>query len=244
MTETSTSDAPVAASKSLPARLIGVLTSPRATYADIAARPRWFGALAFVTLVGAATIFAFLSTEVGREAMLDQQVRTMESFGMRLTDAQYSRMQEGLQFARYTGAVGQIVAMTVAALIISGIAVGVFNAMLGGDGTFKQVFSIVAHSGVLMTLAQLFGIPLAYARESLSSSTNLGIFFPFLDESSFAARFLGSIDLFYIWWIVTLAIGFGVLYRRRTGPIAATMFVVYAVIALVVAAIRTALSGA
>jgi len=119
-----------------------------------------------------------------------------------------------------------------------------FNAFLGGDAKFKQVFAVVCHSGVVISLAQIFGLPLAYARGSLSSATNLAVFLPFLDESSFAARFLGAIDLFYIWWIVSLSIGLGVLYRKRTASIATTMLVVYAVIALLIAAIRTALSGA
>ena len=119
-----------------------------------------------------------------------------------------------------------------------------FNALLGGDAKFKQVYAVVAHSGVVITLAQLFGLPLAYARETMSSTTNLAVFLPFLDEASFAARFLGSIDLFQIWWLVSVSIGFGVLYRKRTGPIATTMLIMYVAIALTIAAIKTALAGA
>ena len=44
--------------------------------------------------------------------------------------------------------------------------------------------------------------------------------------------------------MLSLAIGLGVLYRKRTGPIATTMFVVYAAIALIIAAIKTASTGA
>ena len=52
-------------SKSLPARIVGVLLAPRATYADISARPRVVGALVFVVLVSIAATFTFLSTEAG-----------------------------------------------------------------------------------------------------------------------------------------------------------------------------------
>jgi hypothetical protein len=78
----------------------------------------------------------------------------------------------------------------------------------------------------------------------MSSSTSLAIFLPMLDDTSFPGRLLWSIDLFRIWWIVSLAIGFGVLYKRRTGPIAGTMLAIYAVFAVVVAAVMTSLSGA
>jgi len=244
VTETRTADAASSTPKSLAARVVGVIISPRDTYANVAAHPRWFGVLAVIVLIGATGVFTLMSTDVGKAAAIDQQVRMMESFGMKLTDAQYARLEQGMNRAPYTGAIGQAITLPLAAAIIAGILLGIFNALLGGDAKFKQVFAVVCHSGVVISLAQIFGLPLAYARESLSSATNLAVFLPFLDESSFAARFLGTIDLFQIWWIVSLSIGLGVLYRKRTAPIATTMLVVYAVIALVIAAIRTALSGA
>src|SRR5690349_7631874 len=79
--------AAAAPAKSLPSRVIGVLLAPRATYASVAARPRWFGVLAFIVLLGAAGTYIFLSTEVGRNAMVDQQIETMRSFGVQLNDA-------------------------------------------------------------------------------------------------------------------------------------------------------------
>lgn len=244
MTETTTADMASSGPKSLPARIPGVLFTPRDTYADVAANPRWLGVLAFIVIVGAVGVFIFASTDVGEQAMLDQQVRTMESFGMKLTDAQYAVLEQRAERAPYFGAIGQAVTLPLLAAIIAGILLGVFNALLGGDARFKQVFAVVCHSGVVISLAQIFGLPLAYARETMSSATNLTVFLPFLDENSFAARFLGTIDLFQVWWMVSLAIGLGVLYRKRTGPIATTMLIVYAAIALVLAAIRTALSGA
>ena len=87
-------------------------------------------------------------------------------------------------------------------------------------------------------------MPLDYARETLSSPTNLAVFLPFLDESSFLARMLGSIDLFVIWWAINVSIGLAVLYRKRTGPIATTLIVIYVTIGLVIAAVKTALAGA
>ena len=87
-------------------------------------------------------------------------------------------------------------------------------------------------------------LPLDYAKQSMSSTTTLSVFMPFLNDNTFPARFFGFIDLFRIWWIVNLAIGIGVLYKRRTTPIATTMLVLYAVIALIVAAVGLALSGA
>jgi hypothetical protein len=239
-----TSEQTATGSKSLAARIIGVVVAPRATYADVAARPRVLGALAFVLAVIVAATFVFLSTEVGQQASLDNQIRQMESFGRTVSDAQYEQMERLAPYSRYFAAGFQLVLMPLMALVVAGVAFAVFNAALGGDATFKQVYAVVVHSGVLLVLQGLFGLPLAYARESLTSATNLGVFFPFLDDNTFAARLLGSIDVFLIWWIVSLAIGLAVLYRRRTAPVATTMLIVYVAIGLVIAAIKTATSGA
>jgi hypothetical protein len=245
VTQTVVPDRPRASvSRSLPARIAGVLFSPRATYADVAVRPRALGVLMFVVLVGTLAVFLFLSTDVGKDAFIDQQVQQRESFGRPVTDAQYEQLERIAPYAPYFGAVFQLVSLPLLGAVIAGIALAVFNALLGGEATFKQVFAIVAHSGVVLSLMQLFGLPLAYAQKTISSATSLAVFAPFLDESSFAARLLGAVDLFMIWWIISLAIGLGVLYRKRTGPIATTMMILYVAIAIVIAVVKTAMSGA
>jgi len=238
-----TSERAATGSKSLGARIIGVVIAPRATYADVGARPRVFGALVFVLAVIVAATFVFLSTEVGQQASLDNQVRQLESFGRTVSDQQYQQMERMAPYSRYFAAGFQLVLLPVMALMVAGVAFAVFNAALGGDATFKQVYAVVVHSGVILPVQALFGLPLAYARETLSSATSLAVFFPFLDENTFAAQLLGSIDLFLIWWIVSLAIGLGVLYRKRTGTIATTLLVIYVAIGLIIAAIKTAAPG-
>jgi len=225
------------------ARLTGVLTSPRAVYTDVVAHPRSFGILAVILAVVIASTAAFLSTEVGRTALVDEQIRALESFGRTVTDAQYQRFEQMAPYAPYLSAAGQLVSLPLAALAISGIVYVVFNALFGGDASFKQLFAVVAHSGVVIGLKQVVVLPLDYARESLSSATNLAVFLPMLDETSFAARLLGTVDLFHIWWALNLAIGLGILHRRRTAPIATGVLVVYAAIVLVVAVVTTVLSS-
>ncbi len=244
MPQTATPAVSGTAAKGFPARILGIIFAPRATYADVAARPAWLGAMLVVLVLTGGSTFAFLSTDIGKNAMLDQQRQTMESFGVKLNEQAMQRMEEGAGRAPYFAVISQAVFLPVAALAVAGIVLAVFNAILGGDARFKQVFAIVVFSGVIFALGAIFVLPLDYARETMSSPTTLSVFLPFLEENSFLARFLGSIDLIRVWWFVSLSIGLAVLYRKRTGPIAVTMLVVYAVIALVVAAIQSALSGA
>jgi len=113
----------------------------------------------------------------------------------------------------------------------------VFNALLGGDASYKQVLAINAHAGAVSLVQTLFVVPLNYFRESLSSATNLGVFVQFLDDTNYVARVLGWFDLFIIWNLIVTAIGLSVLYKRKTAPIFWSFMAIYAVIALVGAAL-------
>ena len=243
MTQTMTATVPAAGSKSLAARILGVLFAPRATYADVAASPRWLGVFLTVFLVMSAAATAFVATEVGRTAVVDQQIAQSEAYGRTVSQVQVDALERMSANYVYFAPVFQFFGQTIAMLIVAGLAFAVFTALLGGDATFKQVFAIVAHSGVVLAALSLFTTPLAYARESVSGATNLAVFLPFLDERSFAARMLGAIDLIYIWWMISLAIGLGVLYRKRTAPIATSLLAIYAAIGLIIAVIKTVMSG-
>jgi hypothetical protein len=230
--------------KSIAARFVGIITSPKETFQSVVAHPHWFGMLAITTLIVAACTAAPMFTEAGREAALDKQVSQMESFGVQVNDHMYDRMQAGMRMAPYTTAGSIIVLTPIIALILTGILFAVFNAVLGGEATFKQLFTVWAHAGVISALGQLFTAPLNLARGAVGSATNLGVLLPMLDEGSFLGRLFGMVDLFVIWSLIVLAIGLGVLYRRKTQPIVLGFFGVYAVIAVVIAAVMSRLGGA
>ncbi|HYM23287.1 MAG TPA: hypothetical protein VEU08_08765, partial [Vicinamibacterales bacterium] len=106
------------------------------------------------------------------------------------------------------------------------------------------VYAVVVHSYVVTTIATVVKLSIGYGKGTMSGLTNLALFAPFLDDNSMPAHFLGAIDLFWIWWIVSLSIGMGVVYKRRTGPIATTLLGIYVAGALVYALVRAAIAGA
>ena len=244
MVDTVSSQPASGPARGLAARIFGVLTSPRATYADVAAHPRWLGVLLVVLATTIASSSWLLSTSVGQRAVIDQQLQTLEGFGRTVSDAQYQQMERMAPYSIYFAAAGQIIFLPLVTLVVAGLAIAIFNGALGADATFKQVFAVASFSTVVSAVRALFSTPLNYARESLSSPTTLTAVLPFFEDNTFAARLLGSIDLFLIWWMVSLAIGLGVLYKRRTAPIATGFLLVYGAIALTIAAVRSVLAGA
>jgi hypothetical protein len=232
-----------AAPLSLPARFIGIITAPKETFQSVAAHPRWFGVLLICTVLVAVCAALPMTTDAGKEATLRQQVEGMESFGMTVSDQQYEGMRGGMAYAPYTTAAAVLVFTPIMTVAFAGLMYLVFNVMMGGDATFKQLFAVFAHATVISTLAQLFTGPLNYFRGAVTSATNLAVLLPMVDPKSFVGRVLGMTDLFLLWYILVLAIGLAVLYRRRTPPIAWTLYGVYAAGVLVIAAVMSALGG-
>jgi hypothetical protein len=223
----------------LVSRFIGVLTSPKATFEAVAANPKWLGMLVLTTLIVAVGVTLPMTTDAGRKAALDNQVQQMENFGMQVNDQMYADMSRRIAFAAYTTFISILIIGPVISVILAGILFGVFT-LMGGQAHFKQLFAVYVHSTAVSALAQIFTGPLNYFRGSVSSATNLAVALPMISEQSYLGRLLGMVDVFVSWWVIVLAIGLGVLYRRRTQPIAFTLFGIYAVIILVVAAIMSA----
>ena len=234
---------PAAPAKGLAARAFGVLFTPRATYASVVAQPRVLGALLTILVIVVGATALFLSTQVGQNAYIDQALSSVEGFGRQVNDQQMAGIERMAPYAPYITGVAQLVFVPLVAVIIAGLALALFNAILGGDASFKQAFAVVVHSYFIVALGTLFTMPLFYMRESMASATSLSVFFPMVDEATFLGRLMGSIDLFRIWWIVSLSIGFGVLYKKRTATIAWSLLGLYLIIVLVFAGVRTALSG-
>src|SRR4029077_1002818 len=136
-------------------------------------------------IVLSGSYYTLLSTEVGKQAALDQQTQLIQSLGLKLDDAAYARMEAGMDRAKYTTPVFQFIGIPIVLAIVAGILLGIFNALLGGDATYKQVFAILAHASVIGALQMLFVVPIEYVKESLASPTTLLAIMPFIDEGTF-----------------------------------------------------------
>ena len=226
---------------SLAARMYGVIRRPRATFTAILQAPSWAPVLATATAITFLCGIAFLRTDVGQQALVDQWERTATAFGQTVDDAAYARMEDmassgsaGLVYAAATAlGYGPVLVYAVSGLLFL---------ILKPRRSFVEVLTITSYSAVILMLRQVIAAPVDYVRESIASPTTLVQFFSMLDEASPVARFLGVIDLFVVWWIVVLAVGVSVLYQRSTRSLALAFTGAYVALALL-AALAMAMSG-
>jgi hypothetical protein len=223
------------------ARLIGSLMSPGETFADVNRKADWIVPLIILILMTVATTF-FVNWKLkpDYEKITREQIRkTVERSGGQMPPEEQIQQQVAFQkaiakFIPLIAAVG----VGIMFVILSGIyALGMM--MLQAKTTFKKVFSVVLWSSLATGL--VYNVVFVAAlmvkdEESLRSidiqnptatiPTNVGAF---LDSSiSPVIRALaGSIDVFSIWSIVLLSIGFAAIAgSKRIKPGKAATIVV------------------
>ena len=216
------------------ARAVGVVVAPTAMFEKIVQTPRAAGILFFVAALMAVAVGGPQLTERGRQAALDMQVQQTEKLsGQAVSDQQYATMEKMSRYGAYFVAGSMLIFLPVMALIVAAVYFVIFNALLGGTATFRQVLAINTHSMVITALGTLLGAPIQYFKGVVTNAGpfNLGALVPMLPERSFLANFLGSISVFTVWGIIVTSIGLGVLYKRKSVNIAIGIFIVMGLIA-------------
>ena len=233
---------PTAPDLGLMARAIGMITSPKATFETVVAHPKPVAMLFLVCLILGLAAGLPQLTERGKLAALDMQVKQVEAFGMQVTPEMYQQMERRAGYGAYTTMIGMFVGLPLMTLLFTALYWAIFNAILGGMATFKQVMAVVTHSQVIAALGAVVSAPIMYAQGVMSQAGpfHLGALVPFLDPNSVIARTLGATNIFTLWGMMVTGIGLGVLYRRKGTTIGVVLIVLYLVIA---AAFFAAFSG-
>jgi hypothetical protein len=220
-------------------RVIGMVLRPRtALQTAIHAGPgavaaTWLAILA-IWLAGGVWL---LNQPVGRQAVVDEQVRVVEALGGRVDDASYQAWQAAPPWRTYFTSGGRALLLPITTVLV---ATGLFLfARRHAPGVrYLAALSVAVHASVVLALQQVIATPVHALRESLTSPFNLAALLPFFDEGSLPARILGTVEVFGLWWAVLLALGAAALTGRRArtyvGPVLGSYVGVAAVVAGVV----------
>lgn len=129
------------------------------------------------------------------------------------------------------------------------------NFGMGGKSTFFQVFTVVALSyyiggnGMLMQMSEGIGAlelliktPIIIAKESTQVLFSPGLFFD--ATNTFITRFLNQFDIFRLWSIVVLGIGFAKLYKKSFASGIGTVVALWLVLTALGAGLMGLIPGA
>ncbi|MBZ5501261.1 MAG: YIP1 family protein [Acidobacteriia bacterium] len=233
-------------------RIFGAIFSPRPTFASIARRPTWLVPLLLLTVVSTGAV-ATLGHTMGWRALLEQQIQKNPSAQRRieqLTPEQRQQMvEQQMKIIPITVYVGGIVGSAITLVTLAAVFLGVFNLVSGVPMGFKTSLSIVAYAYTPRLIYGLLAIPILFLKDpSTVDPQNMVASNPavFLADGAagWLATLLGSLDLFSIWVVLLLSVGYSAVNPKKLsfGKAFGVIFGVWLVYVLVRVGIAAAFS--
>ena len=217
-------------------RVLGVLMRPRATMDEVARHPAFITTWVLVLLALAICGGLLLSTEVGRQALVDERVRVTEALGQRVDDAEYARFQRDPPFLVYLTSGGRLL-LTPPITLLAALGLMVLARIDGATVSINSALAISVHASVVLALQQVVATPLHYVQEALTSPTTVAGLLRTFDEGSWPARLFGTVDVFGLWWIWLLSLGLAAATGKPGRRYLWRLLAVYAGVAAVVAVV-------
>jgi hypothetical protein len=197
-------------------RVIGALISPEKTFRSIAERPTWVVPLLLLVL-----ITSLVGYQVGQRVDFEQQIRQqMAERGDKVSEAD---IQRSLDFMEKFGRVLFLLPAVFAPVVYLLVALVFLVALRlsGSEIGFGQSFSVTLHSMMPWVVQGLLSVPLILRQETLDPETmqrggvlmsNLAALAP-EGSGKVLLSLLASLDLFSVWALVLLIIGYRVVAR-------------------------------
>jgi Yip1 domain len=223
-------------------RIAGIVTRPRATLAELVRQPVWAATWLFILILWAICGSWLLSTDIGQQALVDERVRVIESFGGTVTEPEYAALVAEPPWWVYFTSGGRLLLTPEFTLLIA-VAVWAVVRREGAPVRFAQALAIVVQSSVVLLIGQLVATPIHYVRESLTSPLNASALLPLMEDGTAPTRFFGVLDVFAVWWAVLLAVGLSALTGRPTRRYLVPIALIFAAFAMVMAIVLAVRGG-
>jgi hypothetical protein len=197
-------------------RVLGALVAPGDTFRSLAARPTWLAPL-LVTVVLVTVLTGMISARIDMAQAIRHQ---LEAAGSQPSLEQIDQRVETMKKIQPYLALFQGLVATPAIYLLCALLFWVALKLLGSDMTYKASFATSLYALLPLGLVQaLLAIPVIWNRASFTQdearsgsflASNLAAWAP--EGVGVVARtLLGSVDLFSIWTIVLLVIGYRIV---------------------------------
>lgn len=219
-------------------RVIGIFTSPGETFKSIDQKSMWL--VPFLITVILTIGLSFYTMDI---VMKDQSAR-LEARDLTEQQMEVARSQKMEGAMKYIGVIATPVGTLIVWSVLAGVLLFGCNTILGGEGKFKKVFSVVAWSYLVMMLGGVIKSFLIVSKgTSQGVTTSLALFLPMPgigEKASLLYRFLSRLDIFTIWQIALWIIGLAVVYRfspKKIANFVLPLWALYIVVAVLLGSI-------
>ena len=231
-------------------RLIGALVSPGETFLSIAERPTWLPALLVLMLLG-STVGVIIQLKSDPAEMVREQ---FESIKFDVPQDQIDKAVEDAESRTTAAKVGMTLAGIVVQAVIYALVALLFWVafkMFGSEMDYLRSLSTTVHAYLPFAVGSLLNLPLMLSRDKITFEDvrNGGVLVSSLkalapeDASAATETLLGSFDLFTIWTLVLLTIGYKVVAKVSTAVASGVVILLWLIWVVGKVAFTAALMG-
>jgi hypothetical protein len=238
-----TAPEPAGPGLSEPQRLVNTFIAPRKTFEDLKRNPSWWVPW-LITGIFSIIFGAVAVQKIDIPRFLQQQIEKSPSAQRRLEQLTPEQRERGMA-VQATIVKGTFFAFPVisllSGLVIAAVLMAVFNFILGAEVPFQRAMAVVFYSYVpliistiLLTVSILVSSDPNTIDITNPMPTNPGFFMDPLGNQ-FIYSIASSLDIFSIWVVTLLGLGFATTSSNRRPDAATgitTMFVVFAIFVL------------
>jgi Yip1 domain len=200
-------------------RLTGVIFSPTATFAEIVAAPTWLVPMVVLTLMSLIACVA-LNQRMDWRSFIGQQIEKSSQGADLSAEQKEQRIDGGAKIAPIFAYVFGVPAPAIVILLVAVVMFGAYNLLAGGDVKFSTSLGIVSHAFVPTVLSTLIFLLVLFLKPRGSFdldnpvATNLGVLVP-EDAPKWLLKLGISFDIFSLWILILIAIGFAAANPRK-----------------------------
>ncbi len=220
---------------------LGVYFSPLETFASIDRKPDWILPLLVLAIISVATIYLIhpIIKEVQLNAIIELQNMSR--------DQAEELLSRGGVLVGLMPMVFEFIRVFVAAFIVAGAFYVTNSFVLGGESTYTKVLSVYSYVGLAVgVVGTIVRLPLIMAKQSLEVQTSLAVILSPEAKDQLFYKLLAKFDLFTIWQVLLLIIGFGVIYKfakEKSALSVLSLWFIYIVISLLLGSIFKGFGG-
>lgn len=200
-------------------RILGVLFSPKNTFEDIVRRPTWVLPIIVLTILSLA-VSTVINQRINWREYVSQQIEKSPSAANLSPEQKEQRIEAGAKFSPpFTYAVG-LLGPIIFVLVIALVMWGGYNLLGGANTTYGTSMAITSYAFLTSLVSSPLLILILYLKPfgtvDLENpiAANVAAFLP--DDAPKWMVALGkSIDIFALWTLVLLAIGFACTNTRK-----------------------------
>jgi hypothetical protein len=201
------------------ARIFGVFFSPKPTFEDIARRPSWAAPLILITLFSIVACVV-LNQRMNWREYIGQQMEKSSQTSQLSADQKEQRAEVGAKYAPIFTYVFGVPGPLVFVLLTTLVMWGAFALLAGANASFGKAFAIIAHASLVSLVSSVIFVVTLLLREpgtvDLENpvATNIAALLP-EDSAKWLFTLCKQLDIFTIWILILVAIGFAAASPKK-----------------------------